>query len=321
MPVAYAHTNIALVKYWGKRGARALNLPAVGSLSLTLDRFGTRTEVALTGDSDRVVDAAGEPLGADFDKAVAFVARLRAHAGRSERFCITTHNDVPTAAGLASSASAFAALAMAAAAAFDVPLTPRALSVWARIGSGSAARSVFGGFVRMHRGVDDDGTDAYAEPIATSLDVRLVVVRCAVGKKTVPSTYGMDASMATSPMYQAWTASHAADLDDARDALDRGDLQKLGDVMEHNTLKMHATTLTARPGFWYLNPTTLSVMNAVRALRQAGTGAWFTMDAGPHVKVLCDATSAPKVASVLGGVPATFGVDVCAAGPAARLLS
>jgi diphosphomevalonate decarboxylase len=310
---AYAHTNIALVKYWGKRGAPALNLPAVGSLSLTLDRFGTRTSVTLIDGAD---DATGVPDGA---RALAFVDAIRTRAQRSERVRISTHNDVPTASGLASSASGFAALALAATRAFGLELDGRALSILARTGSGSAARSVFGGFVRMHRGDREDGADSFAEPVDGALDVRMVVVRCAVGAKDVKSTDGMGLAQHTSPMWPAWTDTHAADVQGALDALAARDLAKLGDVMEHSTLKMHATTLTARPGFWYWNATTLAVMSEVRALRAKGTGAWLTMDAGPHVKVLCAPGDADAIARALGAAPGVVGVDVCAPGPAARV--
>jgi diphosphomevalonate decarboxylase len=321
MPTAYAHTNIALIKYWGKRGAPALNLPAVGSLSLTLDKLGTETRVELTDGEDAITSMDGAPLDGDFTRALAFVQGIRARAGRSERCVISTRNDVPTAAGLASSASAFAALALAATRAYGVTLEDLALSQLARMGSGSAARSVFGGFVRLHKGERDDGADCYAAPLSSSLDVRLVVVRCAEGKKAVPSTAGMDLSMKTSPMWRAWTDTHEADLAEAERALATADLEKLGDVMEHNTLKMHATTFTAQPGFWYWNPTTLAVMTEVRLLKARGTGAWLTMDAGPHVKVLCAPSDAAHVKDALAAVPGVIGADVCAPGPAAKLLA
>ena len=186
---AYAHTNIALVKYWGKRGAhdghvvdRALNLPAVGSLSLTLDRFGTETSLTTGGAADRFT-LDGKDVAHD-DGAKVF-RHLDALAGVSRaRALVSSKNDVPTAAGLASSASGFAALTVAAAHAYglDVANDARALSQWSRRGSGSAARSIFGGFVLLHRGERDDGDDCFAEPVATSLGVRLVGVRCAVGR-------------------------------------------------------------------------------------------------------------------------------------------
>ena len=320
---AYAHTNIALVKYWGKRASPlpGLNLPAVGSLSLTLDRFGTETSVE-PGDhqQDSLVLNGTTVLGAAAEKVSRFLDRVRTRAGRNERAHVVSRNDVPTAAGLASSASAFAALAMATAQAYGLPLSARELSVLARQGSGSAARSVFGGFVLMHKGERDDGEDCYAEPLPSTLDARLVVVRCGVGAKDVGSTDGMEHTAQTSPYFAPWVASHPADLADAAAALARADLAALGEIMEHSTLKMHATTLAARPGFFYFAPTTLRVLEQVRALRRQGTGAWATMDAGPHVKVLCAPQDAPAIEQALAELPGVVGVDVAAPGGPARLL-
>ncbi|MBI1946680.1 MAG: diphosphomevalonate decarboxylase [Deltaproteobacteria bacterium] len=321
---AYAHTNIALVKYWGKRddGGRSLNLPAVGSLSLTLDRFGTETTVELSQDAqgDSLVLDGTPRAGAELARVSAFLDRVRGLAKERRYASVTSRNDVPTAAGLASSASAFCALALAATRAFGLTLDDRELSKLARQGSGSAARSTYGGFVLLHRGERDDGADCFAEPLQTALDARLVVVRCGSGPKEVGSTSGMGHAQRTSPYFPAWVETHARDLDDARAALAAADLEKLGEVMEHSTLKMHATTFSARPAFFYWTPTTLEALARVRALRAGGTGAWATMDAGPHVKVLCAPADAARVAAALGEVPGVFGVDVAGPGPGARVL-
>ncbi len=321
---AYAHTNIALVKYWGKRpGAwSGLNLPAVGSLSLTLDRFGTETSITLddaaTADSF-VLD--GVEVSVDEAKKVSvFLDRLRSLTKRSTFAVVRSRNDVPTAAGLASSASAFAALAVAGARAYGLDLDGKALSRLARQGSGSAARSIYGGFVKLHKGERDDGSDCFAEPLTSPLDVRLVVVRTVAGKKDTGSTDGMEHTASTSPYFKAWVDTHDADLRDAMTALTAGDLPKLGEVMEHSTLKMHATTLAARPGFFYFQPATIAVLQAVRRLRASGVGCWATMDAGPHVKVLCAPDVADAVVAALSTVDGVSGVDVAAPGPAARVL-
>ena len=324
---AYAHTNIALVKYWGKRpGAVAgLNLPAVGSISLTLDRFGTETTVEPIDADDGAADSFAldgvEVSAAEAAKVSVFLDRLRRLTGDTRKARVTSRNDVPTAAGLASSASAFAALALAASRAWGVTLDDKALSRLARQGSGSAARSIFGGFVLLHRGELDTGDDCFAEALPSSLDVRLVVVRCGEGKKETGSTDGMELTSQTSPYFAPWVETHPKDLVDARDALAAADLPKLGEVMEHSTLKMHATTLAARPGFFYFQPTTIAVLQEVRRLRAHGVGCWATMDAGPHVKVLCAPADAPAVTDAVSAVVGVRGVDVAAPGPAARVLS
>lgn len=334
MPVvrARAHTNIALVKYWGKRDA-ALNLPATGSLSLTLDRFHTTTTLTPHDDERDTLVLDGE-VASEHERARVsrFLDLVRSLAqrgadgsgdrGARQRFAVTSENTVPTAAGLASSASAFAALALAGARAVGLPLEARELSVLARRGSGSAARSLFGGFALMHRGALDDGSDSFAEPVPCppSLDVRLVVVRCGTGRKKLGSTEAMERTTRTSPFYDAWVRTHEADLDEAERAVRAGELGRLGDVMERSTMKMHATGLGAQPPFWYLAPPTLAVMDEVTRLRGEGARCWFTMDAGPHVKVLVPTADADEIARALGQLHGVVGVDVAAPGPAAALL-
>jgi diphosphomevalonate decarboxylase len=323
VPQAYAHTNIALVKYWGKREgvSRELNLPAVGSLSLTLDKFGTSTSVAVDVAQDRFVLDGSEAAPEDSAKVFRFLDAL---AGpERKRAAVTSRNDVPTAAGLASSASGFAALALAAAHAYDVgwKSDARALSQWARRGSGSAARSIAGGFVVQHRGSRTNGEDCFAEALESKLEVRLVVVRCAIGRKKTASTDGMNVTAQTSPYYRAWLDTHERDLDEARAAVERGDLERLGSVMEHNTMKMHASALAANPWVLYWNGTTLDVLDELRSLRKDGTGAWATMDAGPHVKILCAPNDAEAIATRMKSVDGVVGVDVCAPGPAARIVA
>ncbi|HVY40732.1 MAG TPA: diphosphomevalonate decarboxylase [Polyangia bacterium] len=322
--VAVSGTNIALVKYWGKRDA-ALNLPATGSLSLTLDRLGTRTRVAFDGGSggaDRVT-LDGAPAGEKFAaRTTAFLDRVRARAGITTRATVDTANTVPTASGLASSASGFAALAVAAAHAAGLSLSPAELSELARLGSGSAARSIFGGFVEMARGQRADGRDAVARPLEAGdgWDVRLVVAITAAGEKTIGSTAAMARTAATSPYYDAWVRGVEGDLADARAAIAARDLNALGAVAERSAMRMHASAMAADPPILYWNPATVSAMGTVRSLRAAGVAAFFTIDAGPHVKVLCAAADAERVASALEATPGVLRTLVAAPGPGARVV-
>jgi diphosphomevalonate decarboxylase len=321
---AVAGTNIALVKYWGKRD-EALNLPATGSLSLTLDRLGTRTRVAFDGGDgarDRVTldgAPAAEKVAA---RVTAFLDRVRSRAGIALRATVLTDNSVPTASGLASSASGFAALAVASARAADLALTATELSVLARLGSGSAARSIFGGFVEMARGARADGGDAAAQPIAGAegWDVRLVVAITAAGEKSLGSTAAMRRTAETSPYYEAWVRGVDGDLAAARAAIAARDLAALGAVAERSALRMHASALAADPPILYWNPATLAAMVRVRALREAGTPAFFTIDAGPHVKVLCAARDAEPIAASLGEAPGVLRTLIAAPGPGARIV-
>ncbi len=236
---AVAGTNIALVKYWGKRDV-ALNLPATGSLSLTLDRLGTRTTVAFDdGDRDRLILDGAPADDAAAARVSAFLDRVRGRAEIARRALVTTDNSVPTAAGLASSASGFAALALAATRAAGLDLPPAELSALARVGSGSAARSIFGGFVEMARGERADGSDAIARPLAegNGWDLRLVAAITAAGSKAIGSTAAMAHTARTSPYHAAWIAGVAADLADARAAIAARDLPALGAVAERSALR------------------------------------------------------------------------------------
>jgi diphosphomevalonate decarboxylase len=317
--VARANTNIALVKYWGKRDA-ALNLPAVGSLSLTLEGLSTRTTVAF----DRALPHDTLILnGAEADaKATARVSKfldmVRHGANLVERARVESVNDFPTAAGLASSASAFAALAVAATNAAGLQLSERELSILARRGSGSAARSIFGGFVEMHRGTRTDGEDAFAEPIVTDWDVRLVIAATTQGPKATLSTDGMRHTAETSPYYDAWVKMSERDLATAREAIARKDLEALGEVTEASCLSMHASAMAARPAVLYFIGATIEGYRIIQDLRKSGIPAWFTCDAGPHVKALTDAANAAKVEAALAKLGGK--TWICRPGPRAEVL-
>jgi diphosphomevalonate decarboxylase len=319
---AVAGTNIALVKYWGKRDV-ALNLPATGSLSLTLDRLGTRTTVLFDdGARDRLVLDGAPADDAATARVSAFLDRVRARAEIARRALVTTTNSVPTAAGLASSASGFAALALAASRAAGLDLPPPELSALARAGSGSAARSIFGGFVEMARGERPDGADAVARPLpdGDGWDVRLVVAITAGGPKAIGSTAAMAHTARTSPYYAAWIAGVADDVSDARAAIAARDLRALGVVAERSALRMHAAAMAADPAIVYWNPATLAAMAGVRGLRERGTLVFFTIDAGPHVKALCHAADADAVAATLAAVPGVSETLIAAPGPGARVV-
>jgi len=323
---ARACANIALVKYWGKRPG-PLNLPAAGSLSLTLDALVTTTRVAFDpglADDELVLD--GAPARPDeLARTRELLDLVRARARIAARARVVSRNEFPTASGLASSASGFAALAVAAADAAGLALAPRALSILARRGSGSAARSVFGGFVRMHAGRagegDDDGSDAFAEPIGSPLTGRVRMVIAIIGGGA-PKAHGSRSAMAhtaeTSPLYRAWIELVPRDLAAVEAALAAGDVEQLGAIAEANALAMHASAIAARPAVIYWQPATLAALAEVRALRAAGRAAWATIDAGPHVKVLTTADDAAAVAAALRGVAGVTDALVSAAGgPAA----
>src|SRR5438309_4449823 len=318
---ARANVNLALVKYWGKRDG-ALNLPATGSISLTLDGLSVEASVAFGGgEADRVEIDGAEAAGDEVLRVVRFLDLVRAETGRRERALVATRSTVPRGVGLASSAAAFAALALAASRAAGLALDPPALSALARRGSGSAARSIFGGFVEWHRGERADGVDSFAEPLAPAdhWDVRMVVAITSTTPKSVSSRNGM-VRTAASPFYPAWVAGSDADLAEARAAIRVRDLEALGLVAEHSALKMHAAALATRPPILYWRAATLDCIHRVWALRADGVPAYFTIDAGPQVKVLCAAGDAPRVVAGLEMLPGVERVLVCGPGRGAEVI-
>ncbi|MDU0348060.1 diphosphomevalonate decarboxylase [Actinomyces sp. MRS3W] len=296
---ARANSNIALIKYWGKADA-VLNLPTTSSLSLTLDHTWTTTTVAFDGgqgDADAVTINGTVPTGTARERVVRFLDLVRERAGVTRRATVASTSTVPLAAGLASSAAGFAALAAAASRAAGMDLDERSLSRLARRGSGSATRSIFGGLVQWHAG--DDDASSYAEPVACAVDVAMVVIMLSNARKSVSSTEAMRRTLDTSPLYPAWVSHSREDLDSALAAARAGDLPRLGEVAEGNALGMHAAMIAARPGIIYWLPDTVAALHAVRALREEGLPAWATIDAGPNVKVLTSGSQAEEVAARL----------------------
>lgn len=311
-----ANSNIALIKYWGKV-ERDGNYPAVPSLSLTLSGLCTTTRIELDDglQSDEVL-LDGEPsTGRPRDRVVGVLDEFRRLTKTNRCARVSSHNDFPTAAGLASSASGFAALVTAANAAYGTGLDRTALSSLARAASASAARSLFAGWSILPVGADSASELAPANhwPLV------LLVAVTASGKKAIGSTYAMNLTRSTSPYYGAWVAGAQKLFDAACSAVLDRDLSRLGAAMEQSTLMMHATMLAACPAVVYFAPGTLNVMQRVTALRAEGILAYYTMDAGPHVKVLCAAVDANRVRSALSSVEGVLDVIVARPGFGARV--
>ncbi|MDX2014296.1 MAG: diphosphomevalonate decarboxylase [Myxococcaceae bacterium] len=305
---AKAHPNIALVKYWGKRDERLI-LPHQSSLSVTLGPLSVTTTVefeAARGD-DEVSINGKVAQGGERQRVVALLQLVRREAkvrgvrglGRAR---MTSAGDFPAAAGLASSAAAFAALAVAARAAAGLKRDVKAESVLARQGSGSACRSVEGGFVRWNKGSRADGRDSFGEQLFEALhwpELRLLVGMVSREEKEVKSRDGMRGTVKTSPYYPAWARD--ADLEVKRIVpfIKRRDLEAVGEIAERNAWRMHATAFAANPPLCYLKPETLSVIQACAQLRKQGVGVWFTLDAGPNPVLLTSAKDEAAVAKVL----------------------
>ena len=317
-----AHANIALVKYWGKRN-RELNLPVVGSISITLEALKTTTTVRfredLEGDSFALN---GKSEAHKASRVFEFIDLVREASGLSLRAEIISENNFPTGSGLASSASGFAALALSATTAAGLELTSAELSVLARRGSGSAARSLFGGFVEMMRGQRSDGSDAFATQLAAVEAWPLGVLVCITDpkEKSISSTVGMTATAATSPYYESWISSSDADLEEMREAITHRDFEHLATVTERSCLKMHGLMLSSDPGLLYWNSTTVELIHHVRRLRAGGVPVCFTIDAGPQVKIICPMDRLQEVAASLEGIDGVVDVFESALGGDALLV-
>ncbi|MGI9322565.1 MAG: diphosphomevalonate decarboxylase [Pseudomonadales bacterium] len=297
---AVAHANIALVKYWGKRPGEG-NLPAVGSLSIGLEALAATTRLAFADGADSVLFN-GEAAAPDkTGRILGYLDLWRRRFGADAHFAVDTRNNFPTGAGLASSAAGFAALALALDRLLGVGLGEQALSQMARQGSGSAARSIFGGFVELQL----LGEDPAAKRLMSAEDwpLEVLVAITDASEKPLGSTEAMRRTAATSPYYDAWVASHPDDLARARGAVLGRDFSLLAEVAEHNCLKMHAALMSSNPPIVYWSDATLAVMHRVRQVRADGLAAFFTVDAGPQVKVVCDATALTQVREQLVAIP------------------
>lgn len=320
---ALAHANIALIKYWGKRDSR-LNLPAVGSLSMTLKALSTTTSVEfrdnLPGDSLSINGSdAGEK---QTRRASAFLDLIRKDAGIQQGAVIDSKNNFPTGAGLASSASGFAALTVAAAHAAGLALSPTRLSELSRRGSGSAARSIFGGFVEMKLGENADGSDSIAVPLysADHWPLAMLIVITSEAEKPIGSTEGMNLTAETSPYYPAWVDTSPDDIAIAREAIAARDIEKLGEISEFSCFKMHGLAMSANPAIIYWNGLTVTLIHEIRRLRAQGIPAYVTIDAGPQIKVLTLPEYTEQLSGLLGEIEGIRQIITTEIGGDARIL-
>lgn len=303
---AEAPANLALVKYWGARDLDR-GVPNHPSLSMTLSRCRSRCTVETReGGDDEVLrvgaEGEGRPAPEEFAAPVLrHVRRLRREAGGGPAVRVAARNNFPTGAGLASSASGFAALTLAAARAFGLELGAQGLSIRARCsGSGSAARSTLGGYVEWPVG-GKRKMEGPARQLAPPehWDLRNVVALVDTGPKEVPSRAGHERA-ASSPHYEKRLELVPDRLEAVREALRDRDLGRLGPVAETEAVELHLVAMSSRPPIFYWSPGTLQVVHAVRDLRAAGAAeAYFTIDAGPNVHVLCPPSDEETVADRL----------------------
>ncbi|MGD0465520.1 MAG: diphosphomevalonate decarboxylase [Gammaproteobacteria bacterium] len=288
---AFAPSNIALCKYWGKRDTN-LNLPVNSSLSISLGNKGAVTKVSVNN-IDQVIlnNNLISEQNNFYKKIVSFLNLLRDQnvlTNKKMFFKIDTYSNLPIAAGLASSASGFAALVKALDQLFNWDLSLKQLSILARLGSGSASRSLWNGFVKWHAGIKEDGTDSFAEPIDLvwpELCVGLLVVDNQ--EKYISSREAMQISVKTSPLYYAWQQLATKDLNTLETSIKIKNFSLFGATAEANALAMHAIMLSSRPAIIYSNSNTISNIKKIWKLRHHDNiNLYFTQDAGPNLKLL-----------------------------------
>lgn len=281
----YAPSNIALIKYWGKRN-QALHLPLNSSISLSLGEYGSYTSLEENAEDVFILNEEALPSSQSMSKKVFQFIDL--WQSNRPRLCVRSRNTVPTAAGLASSASGFAALTLALNDFFNWNHNLTELSRRARQGSGSACRSFWRGFVKWEKGTREDGWDSHGVPLEALQwpDLCLAFLPLNQKLKSVSSRDGMQHTVASSPLHRVWAAQAEADLIALEEALQQRNIQGVGEIMEANALMMHATMLAARPALFYWEAETLKQWHRVQDLRAAGLKVYMTADAGPNIKLL-----------------------------------
>ena len=318
---AQAPANIAFIKYWGNRDHR-WNLPQNSSLSMNLDGLYAQTTVTWTDEQpEDTLILNGEPAAPD---ALARVSThldiLRSRLNLHARAAVVSKNNFPMGAGIASSAAAFAALTVAGASAAGAELSERELTTIARIGSGSASRSIPSGYVEWLAGNSHE--ESFAESIAAPDHWSLVDVIAVVSQdhKRVGSKAG-HRSADTSDLQAARVSGAESRLAVCRRAVLERDFTTFAKVVELDSNLMHAVMMTSDPPLFYWLPPTLTIMEAVRGWRADGLHVCYTLDAGANVHCLCERESVDAVSAALRAISGVVDVRIASAGQGARLIS
>lgn len=317
---ALAHPNIAFIKYWGLQDEER-RIPANDSLSMNIGCLSTQTTVSFESElkADTLVLNEKPITGKGLARVQIFLDRIRAMAGKALYAQVKSQNNFPIGAGIASSASAFAALAMAATHAIELDPSEKELSSLARYGSGSASRSIPGGFVAWH--TDFQTGESFAESIAPADHWGLVdcIAILSEGHKPVGSEAGMRRAD-TSPIQSARVADSERRMDLCRQAILHKDFEALAAVTELDSHLMHAVMMTSYPPLFYWQPQSLAIMKAVKAWQGEGLPVTYTLDAGPNVHVICLKSALGEVLSRLRRFPGVIEVLKGAPAGPARLL-
>jgi len=286
MASTFAPANIALCKYWGKRNY-LLNLPITSSLSISLGKKGAQAKLSIASKKNHEITINDKPIDKEASYATALLNFLNDFSMMNHHYHLSLQTNIPVASGLASSAAIYAAVVKAIDALFNWQLSGTYLSLLARLGSGSACRSIFPGFVEWHAGEKRSGLDSYATPIDIIWpDLRIGILTIGRDQKSISSRAGMERTVKTSGLYASWPEKTNGDLQKIKIAITKKDFVTFGKISESNALAMHATMLAAWPPLSYTKPETVAAMQHIWSLREAGLPLYFTQDAGPHLKLL-----------------------------------
>ncbi len=309
-----SYANIAIVKYWGKKDAKKM-IPATSSISLTLNDMFTETEMEFISDEDIKISVEKEMKNGDYKDKFSNMTDLFYLNGelqdsvhtekiskvvdlfrenRSQKVKISTTNNMPTAAGLSSSSSGLSAVIKAGNKLFGKNYTQSELAQISKFGSGSSSRSFFGPIAAW----DKDTGEIYE--VRTDLKLAMIVLVLNENKKEISSRNGMELCAKTSTYFDEWVKQSEIDFVNMKKYLAENNFEKVGILTEENALRMHKTTETANPPFSYFNEKTYEAMDFVKNLRNNGEKCYFTMDAGPNVKVLCLEEDLEKLAGIFG---------------------
>lgn len=317
---ACASPNIAFIKYWGDRDP-TIHLPASGSISMNLAGLSTRTEVGFHARllRDQLILNNQAVSGAALDRMARFLDHVRQIAGRKLFARVVSENNFPIGAGIASSAAGFAALALAATAALNIHFDEIALSKLARLGSGSACRSIPAGFVEWQAGEDDASSVASTLAPPNHWDLVDCIAIVESRQKEVGSAEGhLLAHSSDIQGCRLESAPHRLAI--CRRAILNRDFCALADVVEEDSNLMHAVMITSRPPLFYWEPASLAIIKEVPLWRQSGVPACYTLDAGPNVHIITTSTYAARIQSLVLAIPGVQQVLIAAAGEGARLI-
>lgn len=284
---ATANSNIALIKYWGKADDK-LFLPTNSNLSITLEGLNSHTTVDFSSDyKEDMVNIDGKNMeGEKKEKVVKQLNLIRNIANSNLKAKVVSKNNFPSAAGMASSASGFAALTVAACASLGMNLDKKQLSIISRQGSGSSCRSIYGGYVEWVKGKKSEGSYAVKVADENYFDIRDVIAIVEQEEKKVSSRAGMAETIKTCPLYKSRVDAAEDNLLKIKRAIKEKDFSEIGKIAEFDCLLMHATMITTIPSLLYWSPATIKIIKLVQEWREEGLESYFTIDAGPNVHIL-----------------------------------